>query len=476
MSELTQEHRVFLSREFAGPNIGRLALAAGVVSFAFFIAAAPFATHQLMAVPAFVPAYESALVLSDLITAVLLFGKFNVLRSRALFVLASGYLFTALIAFAHALTFPNVFAPTGLLGGGAQTTPWLYMIWHGGFPLFVILYAFLMDESGIAEARRVVHRKAGGTILIGVGAVIAGVCGLTFIVTMGHSLLPVLMIGSRFTDTMTVVVTCLWTFSLFALIVLWWKRPHTVLDLWLMVVMGAWLFEIGLSAVLNAGRFDLGWYTGRVYGLLAAGSLLIVLLIESSMHYARLLQLSTALSDANKALEQLSLQDSLTSIANRRFFDRYLTRQVNVARRQKRMLAMVLCDVDHFKKYNDYYGHQAGDECLKQVAAALRSCCRRPADIVARYGGEEFALILPDTELVGAIRIAETARAAVAKLNIRHERSSAGPIVSISGGIAVMHPKMGTTAVDLIAIADQQLFQAKHDGRNRMAAVQPEAA
>jgi diguanylate cyclase (GGDEF)-like protein len=97
-----------------------------------------------------------------------------------------------------------------------------------------------------------------------------------------------------------------------------------------------------------------------------------------------------------------------------------------------------MCDVDAFKAYNDHYGHQACDESLKQVAAALQSCCRRPADMVARYGGEEFAIILPDTELAAAARIAEAARSAVARLNIAHAHSPAASYVSISGGVAVL--------------------------------------
>jgi diguanylate cyclase (GGDEF)-like protein len=134
----------------------------------------------------------------------------------------------------------------------------------------------------------------------------------------------------------------------------------------------------------------------------------------------------------------------------------------------------VLCDIDVFKAYNDRYGHQAGDECLKEVAAALRSCCRRPNDMAARYGHEEFALILPDTELNGAVRIAEAAREAVAQLRIPHAHSAAAPFVSISGGVAVL---LGNgDAEQLITAADESLFKAKHSGRNRMVSAPAVAA
>jgi diguanylate cyclase (GGDEF)-like protein len=476
-SELTNDHRMFLSTELASRREARFALTAVLISAAFFFAAVPFATRQLTHVSAFIPAYESALVIGDLITAVLLFAQFNVLRSRALLVLASGYLFTAFIAFAHALTFPDVFSPTGLLGAGFQSTAWLYMFWHGGFPLFVILYALLKGEViSTSGESGLPHGKTGPAILAGVAAALAIASAFTLVATAGHDFLPILIVNNRFTTALTVTVSATWILSLLALAVLWWRRPHTVLDLWLMVVMCAWLFDIALSAVLNAARFDLGWYGGRIYGLLAASSLLIVLLIENATHYARLAQLSAALSTANTALELLSLKDGLTDLANRRFFDTYLAAQVAVARRHKRTLALVLCDVDAFKAYNDHYGHQAGDECLKRVATALRSCCRRPADMAARYGGEEFAMILPDTELIGAAQIAEAARDAVAQLKIPHAHSAAAPYVSISGGVAVLLRKIDITTQQLITAADQTLFQAKHLGRNRMISVQAEAA
>jgi diguanylate cyclase (GGDEF)-like protein len=478
-NEPTDERRVFLSTEFATRTEGRFALLAVLVSVTFFFAALPFATRPLGQVEAFIPAYEATLVLSDLITAAMLFAQFNVLRSPALFVLANGYLFTAFIAVSHALTFPGLFSASGLLGAGPQSTAWLYMFWHAGFPLFVIIYALLKTSEQLDTATTdPLGLPYGGTgiiILIGVVAVLALVCGLAFVATASHDVLAVLMSDNRFTPAMKIVVTSVWLLSFFALALLWWRRPHTVLDLWLMAVMCAWLCDIALSAVLNAGRFDLGWYGGRTYGLLAANFLLIVLLIENATHYARLGRLSAQLSVANKSLEQLSLKDGLTNIANRRSFDTYLAGQIAVAHRYKRTLALVLCDVDSFKTYNDQYGHQAGDECLKQVAAALQSCCRRPADMTARYGGEEFAMILPDTELIGAGQIAEAARRAVAELKIPHACSSAGPYVSISGGVAVLVRGIDITAQQLITAADQILYEAKHLGRNRIISVHAEA-
>jgi signal transduction histidine kinase len=159
------------------------------------------------------------------------------------------------------------------------------MFWHGGFPLFVIAYALPEDEARDATLLR---SRSRGTILAAVAAVLSFVCALTVFATAGQDLLPVIMLGDRYAPSMIGVVSGVWLLSLLALVVLWRRKPPTVLDLWLMVVMCVWLFEIALSAVINAGPFDLGFYAGRIYGLLAATFVLMVLLIESSMLYARL--------------------------------------------------------------------------------------------------------------------------------------------------------------------------------------------
>ena len=182
------------------------------------------------------------------------------------------------------------------------------------------------------------------------------------------------------------------------------------------------------------------------------------------------------LNEANRQLERLSQYDGLTGIANRRYFDSYLENQIAVARRHNRLVSLILCDVDAFKAYNDHYGHQAGDQCLKQVAGAIQTCCRRTADIAARYGGEEFAIVLPETGLRGALRVAEAVREAVASLKIPHDHSPAGSFVSISGGIAATTWEGEGTAQQLIASADRMLYEAKRQGRNRIVAPQPVAA
>ena len=294
MHEPPNAGRAFLSTRPAGHGEHRLALAVVVVSGVIFLATAPFAQVPLARIPAFIPIYQSALAVNDLITAVLLFGQFIFLRSRGLLVLASGYLFTALMTVAHLLTFPGLFAPAGLLGAGPQSTAWLYMFWHGGFPLLVIAYALPKHQEHEANQPR---GRAPVAILASVAAVVAVAGGFAFLSTAGQDILPAIMQGNHYTPAMIIVVSSVWVLSLLALVALWRRRPHSVLDLWLMVVMCAWLFDIALAAVLNAGRFDLGFYAGRLYGLLAASFVLAVLLIENGRLYFELDRQNRSLED-----------------------------------------------------------------------------------------------------------------------------------------------------------------------------------
>src|ERR1700716_1843393 len=158
---------------------------------AFFLAAGPLSTIQLGRIDAFVPAYATAMFVNDSITAVLLFAQFSILRSRALLAIASGYLFTALIVIPWMLTFPGVFTPGGLLGAGLQSTNWLYILWHVGFPMFVIAYALLKDAD---PATRLWRGSAGAAILSSVVMTAAIVCAATFLVTAYAPLLPRLIL------------------------------------------------------------------------------------------------------------------------------------------------------------------------------------------------------------------------------------------------------------------------------------------
>lgn len=171
---------------------------------------------------------------------------------------------------------------------------------------------------------------------------------------------------------------------------------------------------------------------------------------------------------AEMALQNLATLDSLTELANRRSLDKKLQHEWKCNQRNGSPLAFVLADVDHFKRYNDQYGHQKGDECLRQVANAIAATVYRPADMTARYGGEEFAIIMPNTDLVGATAVAERICTAVRELAIPHAASKTSPHVSLSLGVAVLKPNASNTPKALIEAADGALYRAKHTGRNRV--------
>jgi len=439
----------FLSALPASRLEQRLAKAVMLASALTLLALLPFAQRQLPQVWAFIPVYESALILSDIVTAALLIGQFMISRSRAMRVLVCGYLFTGLMASAHMLSFPGLFAEQGLLGGDKQTTAWLYMFWHAGFPLCVIAYCGLPGEV------------RGGTrqaLLQGMLWVVGVVLALVLLATQGIAALPAIMVGNHYSPAMLAVVSSVWLLSMLALLALWQRRMRSVLDLWLVVVMGAWLSDIALSAVFNAGRFDLGFYAGRIYGLLASNMVLLILLVENGWLYARLLQTTAE-------LQRLMCADALTGIANRRALDEALQREWRRAQRRDGALSLLMLDVDHFKLYNDRYGHVAGDACLREVAAVLARSAQRAGEFAARYGGEEFAVLLPDVDPAAALQLGQRICQAVATLGIAHADSPTAGHVTVSLGVAGLRPHMG--ADTLLQRADAALYAAKLAGRNR---------
>ena len=170
---------------------------------------------------------------------------------------------------------------------------------------------------------------------------------------------------------------------------------------------------------------------------------------------------------AQTQLEYLATFDSLTAIANRRSFDEKLSIEWRRESRDELPLALIMLDVDHFKLYNDTYGHQMGDECLRKIGGILAQSVRRPSDLVARYGGEEFALILPSIDLAGAETVAARIRDGIAKLAIAHSSGEGGQ-VTVSIGIATVFPKNGRNQESLLLSADNALYRAKRSGRNRI--------
>ena len=296
----------FLSRAAVGPRELRLCLALVVISAVVFVICVPYVRVQLPPSPAFVAVYNAVSILNDLTTSIILFGQFNILRSRALLLLASGYLFASLISVIQLLVFPGMFAATGLLGAGSQTALWLCVLWHGGFPLVVIFYA-LCHDSG---------REIATPPRIAIAAAVTAVIGVVFACwfaaiwgTENARVLPPMLDANGFTPWQRIVNLADIILVLIAFVLLAGRPRHKLLNLWLMVVMGYWFCDITLSSYLNGGRYDLGFYAGRIYGGLAASFVLAVLVLENARLYRRLAIAASRLKE--RATELLRANETL---------------------------------------------------------------------------------------------------------------------------------------------------------------------
>lgn len=262
--ELTAGRDRFLTAPPTSSREQRAVLTAMVALALVFVVIAPFAKVALPPLPEFVPVYQFALVVNHLLIALL--------GTQGLALLASGHLFAALVATAHSLAFPGVFASDSLVAFGPQSSAWLYLAWHAGFPLLVLVYG-LEDPRGQPHPPGARGRAIASSVL----AVLAAVVAVVWLLTAGHDLLPALRIGHRYTSAMTVAGSNVALLGVFALVVLWRRPLHSVLDRWLMLVLCAWTLATALAAVLNAGGFDVGFYAGRVFELVATCVFLMVL-------------------------------------------------------------------------------------------------------------------------------------------------------------------------------------------------------
>jgi membrane-associated sensor protein len=238
----------------------------------FLLAAGPFSHIQTSRVAAFVPAYATALIVSEGITAYLLFSQFAIFRTRALLVVSSGYLFTALMAIVWLLMFPGVFAPEGLIGG-IQGRAYIYFFWHAGFPIFVMIYALTKDAD---PSQRYWNGTVRTAIILSVAVTTGVVSVLAFFLVVQSAALPQVELDPlRFSPLWLYFAVPMASLTIFALLVLWVRR-RSILDLWLMVVMCAYEIEIWLSYFPLAIAYGFGWYASRIFGLLSSSLVLLI--------------------------------------------------------------------------------------------------------------------------------------------------------------------------------------------------------
>jgi hypothetical protein len=262
----------------AGPGSVRLALIIVAVSLGMFITLIPIAGTPLAPAPWFIPLHQPVLVINDLITMTLLLGYFYLIRKTCILILACGYLYSAIMATVHLLSFPGVFTPTGLLGAGPQSTGYLHVFWHLGFPASVIVYSFLKQSDRRAD-------RPGWATAKAVLVTLACAAVLGTLATAGSEWLPQMLVDNRYSSVFNIGRYGQWFVTGLALAILFTRRSASSLDKWLVVVLSAWFFEIGLVSVFNAGRWDVGFYAGRAYGLVASSFVLIMLLTEHGRMY-----------------------------------------------------------------------------------------------------------------------------------------------------------------------------------------------
>jgi diguanylate cyclase (GGDEF)-like protein len=371
----------------------------------------PVAAHQALALPGIVPMLLAAALVADLVTALLVIAQFGVSGHRSLLLLASSFTFSALVMAAHLLTFRDLFAP-GVLLGGENASAWLFLLWHAAFPVLVLAYVVTerCRPPSVPAARRTVVALATQFATFLVVALVAATS-----IHLDRSFPPLLVNDDYGAALSSGIGPVIWLTDVAVLVALLQATRGTrTIDLWLSVTVLALTLDMGLTLV-SGRRYTVGWYVARANSLFSSLIVLSVFLSEVNRLYGYASRIATE-------LEKLAFRDGLTGVANKRAFSDALCREWGIAARERRPLALVMCDLDCFKQFNDRYGHQAGDDCVQRVAAEVARCAGRPADLAARFGGEELAVLLPATDAVGAWDVAERIRHSVERLESNTRR------------------------------------------------------
>ncbi len=406
---------------------------------------------QLSDFPGYMGMLTATTFIVYLLVATLLFCKGHIEQRGPPIHLGAAYLFVCLTFITMPAAFPAGWADAQLIGG-TSSSGWIYVLWHLGFGLAIIRFARLAARDPPPPA----------SLPWSIAGVVAAAVACVLIATVGEPFLPKLVWHhgqvSSYTSSYEAAEFVALVATVAALVALTGLPKRSGARIWVSAAMVANGLDLWLS-MLRAGRFTLVWYLARIGTLLPAVLLLIVLLYE-------IVQLQNQAAAANRVLTPLARTDGLTGLANRRTFDEMLAIEWTRALRTQQTLALLMIDLDHFKAFNDRYGHQRGDACLQLVAAVLQAQTRRPGDLAARYGGEEFALLLPAADPQKAVLIANLVQTSVQALMLRHEGSANG-FVTVSIGAASWVPEAGSDPASLLRCADQRLYQAKAEGRNR---------
>jgi len=461
----------------ASPGARRSALIIGIALFVAFCVLTSFTRVTMPRVEAFIPIFDATFALINLVTASLLLVVFRRSRMHAVLYLASGYLFTSLIVVAHMLSSPGVFSSGGLFGAASQTSAWLETFQYAGLPLLVICYALRRRYEGV------IARSSTGADVIWIAAgAVAGAGLLTVFASTSGQLLPRTILASGHPTIMLVANVAVCLLSLAALAVLGSRPPYSVLDLWLMVVVFAWLFDVALSGVLSARLFDVGFYAGRLFGLFAASLVPAILIFEASRLYGRLDEALAIAEDRSAELarsrEELAQAQRLEAIGQ-------LTG--GVAHDFNNLLAIIIGnlelmqrargDVEKIERLTQgaMNAAQRGERLVRQLLTYARKQITRPEtvnpnqlivdieNLVRRAIGEQIELTMTLNPLLAPAQIDPTEfETAILNLaiNSRDAMTGGGRITietlnaTIDQGFAASNPEVKPGSYVMIRVSD----------------------
>jgi diguanylate cyclase (GGDEF)-like protein len=402
-------------------------------------------------VTSFIPVCATLWCVGDLLTGFLLYAHYRVTGRLAFLAVGCAYIITGLLTLPYLAAFPGVLSTSPHY---QQVSIWAWACWHVLFPVTIGVYS-LIDGSLSRRLldERVIQRVGWPVFLFTIGLA----CALMVAIWFLRLRVPPLIEHGTFTELYKHVVApgiaavCLCACA----IVLRRWRSMSSLELWIALA----LFVTALDGTLNAAslvRYSYAWYVGKFETLVMATILLAVLLSEIAVLY--------------ESITSLAMYDPLTGLRNRRSFEDAGTWLLNLSHRKAWPVAALMIDIDHFKRFNDVFGHAAGDECLRSVAQALDTTLSRSADVLGRYGGEEFAAVIADLRVEDAAAIAQRLLQAVRECVVP---SGAGlEQVTISIGLAWLEPRSQPyTVSELLKRADAALYQSKTEGRDRVTSV-----
>ncbi|HWT91731.1 MAG TPA: sensor domain-containing diguanylate cyclase [Solirubrobacteraceae bacterium] len=444
------------------PRIAVLAAIAAVLAAVLPVAGTALGPHA-----SFLPAFLTAAAGADALTAYLLAQQWRAGASARILALGAAYAFSSFTIVVHALVFPTVVSPTGLLGAYNDTSTWLWTTWHGGFSLFLAAALGPWPERFRAPVRRLTtgNRTAASALAFTAPALLTTALTAVFIGLHDH--LPQIISAndySKLTRTIGPFVIGANVIALAAVIAGTRRGDRPQLERWVVVVTAASFADVVLT-LLADGRFTLGWYAARVLSLAAASIVLVVLLTEIRRMYREM-------TIANERLARKASRDSLTGVLARgAALERLGERLADPA--DDRPFLVGLLDIDHFKAINDGFGHVAGDRVLSEVARRLELRLRGE-DLLGRYGGEEFLLVL-EADPRHAAAIGERLLDGLRELPVIVDDGHDARAVDVRASLGLVKAQPGDDVTTLIARADEALYRAKKTGRDHAEVFRPVA-